>query len=457
MNCLLILILSFILPATIAQSVSKSNSSIKYLGFQVFTQTKHTFLPISPENESDGIPSKADLLSVARDLVEQIGATSGSGGARRIAVVYGPLDFDQTDAELTQLINDVFDVGKTLNVSIGFHLDESILWSRHSLYQNKSNHERTDWDAAAFATGRSLFWSEKPLRAPPMLCLNSVPVREEVVRRGRMIGALLAAGAKHADLAAFIVGWEAQIGQDFDTGKTVGYCALQNAGFKPTQARAELDAARERIVHEHLTLWASALIEGGAPRDRLYSHIAIQTTVQYADRPSEASGKSLLEFSWFTVASTAVNDTYFNPGYSTYIAPNLTVDILAAAGSRPWGSCEGANVGTGMGGASGQSMENYLAGLYNSGANFVNLFGFGVGLPGMASPFKDAIIGAEPIAAYKKFLNGNDLMPAPPPPPDVAPFFAIFVPIVAILVAIAITVYCIIRRNRQKRLKNQNA
>ena len=86
MNCLLILILSFILPATIAQSVSKSNSSIKYLGFQVFTQTKHTFLPISPENESDGIPSKADVQELSRRVSELNRQVKALQGARKVAV-----------------------------------------------------------------------------------------------------------------------------------------------------------------------------------------------------------------------------------------------------------------------------------------------------------------------------------------------------------------------------------
>ena len=51
-----------------------------------------------------------------------------------------------------------------------------------------------------------------------------------------------------------ISGWETEIGSDFDTRKSLGYCALTNAGYSDKNQPADMDDALSKIVQEFIEL-----------------------------------------------------------------------------------------------------------------------------------------------------------------------------------------------------------
>ena len=74
--------------------------------------------------------------------------------------------------------------------------------------------------------------------------------------------------------AGVIAGWETMIGQDFETGKYLGYRALLNRGFSREHPPADMDLERERVVQEFVELWAKGFADAGVSPQKIYSHIA---------------------------------------------------------------------------------------------------------------------------------------------------------------------------------------
>ena len=68
-----------------------------------------------------------------------------------------------------------------------------------------------------------------------------------------------------------IAGWETMIGQDFETGKYLGYRALLNRGFSREHPPADMDLEREKVVREFIDHWAEGLAEAGVPPQKIYS------------------------------------------------------------------------------------------------------------------------------------------------------------------------------------------
>ena len=71
-----------------------------------------------------------------------------------------------------------------------------------------------------------------------------------------------------------IAGSETMIGQDFKTGKYLGYRAAQNRGFSREHPPQDLDLEREKVVQEFIELWTKGLAEAGVSPQKIYSHTA---------------------------------------------------------------------------------------------------------------------------------------------------------------------------------------
>ena len=276
-------------------------------------------------------------------------------------------------------------------------------WRRLKELNTPENIEWIDWSRTP-SGGRALKWDPpNTTKIAPPLCLNSRGVLNAVRVRASLIGSEIAKGiaklraAGKQDLfIGVIAGWETQMGRDFDTGKTVGFCALTNAGYSEENPPAHIDAARSEIVRAFINVWAQALIEAGAPQGKVYSHVGLDSE---------------------DMASSAFCDLCI-PGASTYPFPGF-VDmwrkVLAKHGDPPWASAEGAAMDPreARRGGRGIGTDGYLGSLFNHGAVLVNIFGWGLG--DESNPFRKIAEGPEALAAYRKFLGGETLSEAQVP------------------------------------------
>jgi hypothetical protein len=178
-----------------------------------------------------------------------------------------------------------------------------MFWARRKdLWSDPNNVEAKDWDGTP-NTGRSLNWQTGPGSkadaAPPQMCFNSKVIQREVQQRSTLLGKAIQAGVnrlqrlKRPELfAGVIVGSETQIGQDFKTGKYLGYRALLNRGFSrstchgtwtssgKTSSRNSLnsgrkDSPRPAFLRKKSTLTSrpsrAALSSSAAIRDLLFT------------------------------------------------------------------------------------------------------------------------------------------------------------------------------------------
>lgn len=336
-----------------------------------------------------------DLHTIISELKDRIGVTGTDN--RHLGFILGPLAFDNTDEQVRELIASGFDTALKTGVAVGFHIDDSMFWGRLKELDTAENIEWLDWSGTP-SKGRSVKWdppnSKKLL---PPLCLNSRGVQNAVRVRATLIGNEIAKGivklreAGEEDLfIGVIAGWETQIGRDFDTGKTVGYCALTNAGYSEKNPPTDINVARSNIVRAFIDLWAQALTEAGAPPGKVYSHVALP---------------------WEEAASSAFC-SFCIPGLSTYPFPGFLGawrKELARHGNPPWASCEGTAMDPreARRGGRGIGMEGYLGDLFNHGAVLVNVFGWGLG--DESNSFRKIAEGSDALAAYRKFLNGEKL------------------------------------------------
>ncbi len=216
-----------------------------------------------------------------------------------------------------------------------------------------------------------------------------------------VIGPAIAAGIANLrrsgeeDLfAGVIVGWETEIGRDFDTGRQLGYCALTNLGYSEKSPPPNFDAALQSIVQTWIDRWSSGLADAGVPTDKIYSHIAVTA----ATPPLVAFGRAHL------------------PGFSTYPSADAFAKIYAALkaqGNPQWASAEGANVDIQAAPprVPDETMEGYLARMFNHGATLTNVFGWDVG--DSDNIFRRAAESPQSIEAYRKFLRGAPLEETP--------------------------------------------
>jgi hypothetical protein len=397
---------------------AEPETETKYLAFQIFT----TYTPNSNDAHalSNGmneplVPGTAALRGYVEDIKQRIGAI-GSQHAR-LAVMLGPLTFDQTDAEITQFIEKAFALALETDVAVGFHIDDSMFWrSRKDLWSDPKNVEALDWDGTP-SSSRRLDWSKIPISAPPQMCFNSKAIQHEVQQRSAVIGKAIQAGVNRLEqlkrpelFAGVIAGWETMIGQDFDTGKHLGYRALLNRGFTREHPPQDIDLEREKVVQEFIDLWTKGLADAGVSPQKIYSHTAFHPH-------NDSDGKQGTTYSQqnnFAPPSVDFGE-HHRPGFSTYPQPGLFDGLYAELAQHKqtgWASCEGTNLRLGAGpGQSGITMETYLSKIFNHGGTMVNLYSWGIGGEAMKSmSFRVVTEGEEALQAYRKLLTGTPLV-----------------------------------------------
>ena len=402
---------------TVPRSVIETET--RYLAFQIFTW--------SPDPKMAGfgtvgttLPTKAPLLPYIQDIKTRIGTVGDR--RNRLGFVLGPIGcFDQTDAEVENFIKVAFDLALETNVAVGIKIDDSMFWGkRKDLWSDPKNVEAFDWEGTP-NTGRRLDWSKTPTQAPPQMCFNSVVIQREVRHRASVFGKAIAAGLnrlatlKRPELfVGVIAGSETMIGQDFATGKYLGYRAFLNRGFTSEHPPKDMDLELEAVVKEFIDLWTKGLADAGVPSEKIYSHTAFLSHRVF----DQGDNKDLTyaKFNHFAPPSVAFGPSH-RPGFSTYPQPGLFDDIYAQLAEHKqsgWSSSEGTNLQLGAGpGQSGMNMETYLAKMFNHGATFVDVFSWGIG--GEANrnnEFRQVTESPEALNSYRKFLNGDPLFEA---------------------------------------------
>jgi len=401
----------------------------RYLAFQIFTHytpDSHDALALNNGMRTRLTPGTAALRAYTEDIKQRIGSVGGE--QTRLAVMLGPLCFDQSDVEITEFIGKAFDLALEANVAVGFHVDDSIFWrTRKDLWSDPRNVEAMDWDGTP-STSRRLDWSKTPLSAPPQMCYNSKAIQREVQQRGAVIGKAVQAGVNRLQqlkkpelFAGVILGWETMIGQDFKTGKYPGYRALLNRGFTRESPPEDMNLEREKVVQEFIELWTAGIAGAGVSPQRIYSHTAFLSRrafgmgdskeITYMQKKKDAAYS---EHNHFAPPWVAFGKNH-RPGFSTYPQPGLFEDIYElAAKHKPagWASSEGTNMQPLSGpGQSGMSMETYLAKMFNHGATLVTLFSWGIGGEAMKNmDYRLCTENDEALQAYRKFLKGESLI-----------------------------------------------
>jgi len=403
-------------------AAGQSSAQTRYLAFQIFTGESdpkiaigdsgmHPLGPLPPQNEIDAFVD---------DIIRRIGSVGDRH--HRLAVIFGLLAFDNSDTDVRRFIAKSFDRALQKNVAVGFHIDDSMFWARRTdLWGNPANVEWLDWNGTR-STGRRIEWGPQPKEIPPQMCFNSKAIQAEVRRRAtEVIGKAIKAGVDQlkqhgrGDLfAGVIVGSETQIGQDFGTGRYLGYHALSNLGYGRNHPPRDIDSEREKVVQSFITLWCKGFVDAGISPDNLYSHTAFLSRRIFEQQPTHPVSYS--EFNHFAPPSVAFGP-YRRPGFSTYPQPGLFDQIyseLARHAQVGWASSEGTNLQLGSApGESGMNIETYLAKMFNHGAIVTNIYSWGIG--GDANKHMDFRVvteGEEAIRAYHKFLQGDPLLEA---------------------------------------------
>lgn len=387
-----------------------SGAEPRYLAFQVFEGGAD---PAIPFDRVLSYTPKAQVAAMVHDIVSTIGHT-GQGRAK-LAFVLGPIAFDHSDAEVRQIIDDGFSIALAENVAVGFHIDDSMFWSKRSdLYADPADIEWTDFSGTP-STALLLDWASPPAK----MCFNAPRIQSEVRRRAReVIGAEIAsqvarltALGKPELFAGVIAGWETHMGQDAVTRERVGFHALHNRGFGPGQAPPDVNAEIAAIVAEFIGLWTQGLAAAGVDPRRIYTHVAFLTRAQHAALalPPELTYEQLVDAVPSTQRPSIAFDAHSRPGFSTYPAAGRFDQIQEERlryGEPGWASSEGTNlIPPGPFGNSNMRMETWLARHFNHGATLVTVFAWGIGGPAQSgSPFRLATQGTEALEAYRQFL-----------------------------------------------------
>ncbi len=393
-----------------------TGSEPRYLAFAVFEGGPD---PAIPFDKVMVYTPKAKVAAVVHDIVTTIGATGGEHA--RLAFVLGPISFDHTDAEAREIIDDGFAIALAENVAVGFHLDDSMFWSKRTdLLGDPADVEWTDFSATP-STALRLDWAS----APPRMVYNAPKIQAEVTRRARdVIGAeiaaqlaILKAQGKESLFAGVITGWESHMGQDAVTMSPVGFHALKNRGFGPGHGPADEGAEVASIVAEFIGRWTNGLAQAGIAPTRIYTHVAFLTKAKFAQLSAAGSVPPNLPYQLLVnrAPSTQQPSVAFapnaRPGFSTYPEPGVIDQILEERelhGDPGWASSEGTNlIPPGPAGNSKMTMETYLARAFNHGATLVTVQSWGIGGPALAdtNPFRIVTQGPEALAAYRKFLS----------------------------------------------------
>jgi hypothetical protein len=392
-----------------------TGDEIRYLAFQIFEGSPEPWIPF---DTTVIYTPKAKIADLVHNLVTTIGVTGGQRA--RLAFILGPISFDHTDAEAQQIIQDGFEIALAENIAVGFHLDDSMYWSKRTdLIADPANVEWTDF-SGTLSTGLKIDWAHPP---GPRMCFNAPKIQAEVTRRARdVIGAEIAAQVarlpadKQYLFAGVIAGWETHMGQDARTGTRLGYHALANRGFGPGNPPTNMNTEIASIVAEFIGLWTGGLAQAGIDPTRIYTHVSFLSKARYdqfvADgliNPTVMPYETMVNSQPSTQHPSVAFVANSRPGFTTYpwVGQFEQIQEERALHAMPaWTSSEGTNSLGGAPGDSRISMETYLARSFNHGATLVNLFGWGIGGTVVRNnPYHVATEAPDALATYRKFLS----------------------------------------------------
>ena len=390
-----------------------SDINTQYLAFQLFISG--TTEPTGDYQGLNGFISPGKMEDFFSSVQAKIGTPSSA--YRRPAIMIGPIALDFSNADITKLINQSFELANRYNIPVGFHIDDGMFWvNRPDLWKNPDNVEWIDWKGTP-NTSRYVDWVTA--RLAPMMCFNAPLVKIAVSDFMSNIAVAiksnldqLAPSKKEYLYAGTIVGWEPSIDKDRDTQKPSGYHALSNEGFGPNNLPADIDQERVKILHAYMEWICGPMTTAGLPTAKTYSHIAFIPRKYYDSLISINPGfgnVSYAEFNNFSLPEVAIGKGY-TPGFSTYPLTGVLEEIHGLVNNAGWASAEGTNLIPEMPPVtSGYGMESYLARHYNYGCRLVTIFAFHLRGDPFTNALNDASEGPGAIVAYKKFLSGARL------------------------------------------------
>lgn len=386
------------------------------------------------------------MVGTIQDFVQKLG-TTGDGKTRQLGLGAGIPFFIRNESEITSAIKQAFDIARRTNVAVHFNVDDHIFWDQRSdLWNwydpakkgynpdNKKNVEWYDWDGTP--NKRRYFTPEGAPSQSPHMCYNSPVIEKEVSRivsqvvgpaLRKEIGKLrrenklyLFAGITVGQELGFddyskipklseippttdaspseareLVRQSARMMQEDEAPhRKVGYCSLTNAGYSKTNPPADFNQTLARINQQFIEFWDQQFVDAGIPCSRIYTHV-----VGSGKQDENDDAPRWIAF-----------NPYARPGWSTYPVGTLAKGLqplyegLQKHGDPPWGGVE-ANAAPNP----GVRWEDYLAWHYNHGAKLV---GINVGASGQSamSQLTQGAFSPEALAAYRKFLNGEQLI-----------------------------------------------
>jgi hypothetical protein len=347
----------------------------------------------------------------------------------RYGFAVGPLTLEQTDDDLAASIKTAFDVAIEQKIPVAFHLEITHSWrfARRpdgTLLSDGDNREWKDWSGTIADPDP---WDDPTGFLMPSMCFECDDVKALVDHHAASVIApaikeglerLKAAGDEDL-LAAVFVGWEA------GSLNSLGYHSLSRKGYGPATSMTDLNKAQQHVLNDYLKRWTQALVDGGVPRAKIYTHTS--NASQWDIDANFANAKQALGDAGYTqwLLEKVGNgpDSFWdaftddsNAGFSIYVnsAQEGMFDAIwaeAAKHSGSWAEAEGTNV-TLEGKPSELDWETYLAKVFNHGGTVADLFG-GF-LDGRAGGYETSTESAEAVAAYRKFLRGDVLQESAP-------------------------------------------
>ena len=205
-------------------------------------------------------------------------------------------------------------------------------------------------------------------------------------------GVLLGAEAGIDDYTTFDADTRKLIEKNGDPLVRLGYCALTGKGYSQEHPPEDVTKALAQVNQEYIAFWASQFVQAGIPGSKLYTHIAASVDQSTSNAPI-----------WI-----AFNE-YSRPGWTTYPGGALAeftplYEELQEHGNPMWAGVEAnANFGPYSVG-----WESYLAWHYNHGAALVGI-NVGATSETLMAALEKSAFGPQAVAAYKKFLAGEQL------------------------------------------------
>ena len=401
-------------------------------------------VPGGRDNPLQGIGAFAAKLGTTGD-----GRTRQLGAGALIPVWWSD------ERKIVQSIREAFYIARRTKVAVHFNVDDHIAWEqRPDLWnwydpgkpgynpENRKNVEWYDWEGTP--NKRRYF---TPVGAPspaPHMCYNSPAVQKEIARivskvvgpalqeelgklrrenkeylfAGITVGQELSfddyssvpkspqiprnasnANPLEAQARATLLQAGTAMNEDHAPRGRLGYCALTNAGYSKAKPPADIHKALVGIIRKFIEFWDQQFVEAGIPCSRIYTHVP-------APLPQNETNDAPIDVAF---------NPFARPGWTTYPIDTLANGLqplyeqLVKHDNPNWGGIEANAALSNPNAPSKVSWEAYLAWHYNHGAKLVAINN-GAADELLTSFLSDGAFGDEAMTAYRKFLNGKDLI-----------------------------------------------